>query len=86
MLRSRENLKRAPTYRMTSFWWLELGREHCSACGQTYVYETGYYCVGCDGGICSICVEETVSTNVFCAQCKASERIEINAGPGDLEG
>ena len=86
MLRSPENSKRAPSYKTVSFWWLELGREHCFACGQTYVYETGYYCAGCDGGLCSICVEETISTDIFCIQCKASERIVINGGSGDLEG
>ena len=74
MLLSRENLKRTATHPNNSPWWLELGREHCSACGQVYVYETGYYCAGCDGRICSICVEETVSVSVFCVHCKSSEK------------
>jgi len=85
MLPNREIAKRKPTYTVRSFWWLELGREQCSACGHTYVYETGYYCVACDGGLCSVCVEET-SADVFCAQCTTSERIETDARASDLEG
>lgn len=57
-------------------WWLESGREHCSACGHTYVHETGYYCAGCDGGICSMCLEETVSMSILCVRCKSSEEVE----------
>jgi hypothetical protein len=40
MLPNREIAKRKPTYKAYSFWWLELGREPCSDCGHTYVYET----------------------------------------------
>jgi len=57
-------------------WWLESGRERCSACGHNYVHETGYYCEGCDGPICSICVEENFSVSVFCVECKTSEKGE----------
>ena len=63
------DLKPARTNKAKAFWWLESGRESCSACGHTYVYETGYHCDACDGGLCSICIEETVSI-IFCAQCK----------------
>ena len=56
-------------------WWLESGREHCSACGHTYVSETGYYCAGCDGGLCSVCVEARIS-EILCAQCESSEKKE----------
>ena len=56
-------------------WWLESGRDDCSSCGQTYVFETGYYCEGCDGPLCSICVEE-VSSGVLCKECKTSENLE----------
>src|SRR5262245_36839368 len=57
----------------SSIWWLEPGREHCSSCGHTYVYETGYYCVVCDAGVCSICIEPTVHVSVFCFQCKDTQ-------------
>ena len=56
-------------------WWLESGRERCSKCGHSYVYETGYYCEGCDGPLCSICVE-TVAVSVVCVQCDDSEKGE----------
>ncbi|HYV06410.1 MAG TPA: hypothetical protein VFB82_17570, partial [Blastocatellia bacterium] len=56
-------------------WWLESGHERCSACGHAYVLETGYYCVSCDGTLCSICAE-TISVSVLCAACKCSEQVE----------
>ena len=56
-------------------WWLESGRESCSKCGHQYVYETGYYCEGCDGPLCSICVE-TFSASIVCVGCDSSERGE----------
>ena len=57
-------------------WWLESGHEHCSACGHTYVYETGYYCARCDRGLCSICINETISVSGVCVNCKSSEEDE----------
>jgi len=56
-------------------WWLESGRERCSKCGHQYVYETGYYCEGCDGPLCSICVE-TFTASVVCVRCEDSEKGE----------
>jgi len=49
-------------------WWLDSGTEICSACGHTYVYETEYRCVACDGPLCPMCVEET-KVEVFCSSC-----------------
>ncbi len=54
-------------------WWLEQGQEHCTSCGHTYVYETGYYCIVCDAGVCSICVEHTSQLTVFCIECKDTQ-------------
>jgi hypothetical protein len=54
-------------------WWLEDGTEICPACGQTYVYETGYRCAGCDMPICSICVEYEVAAELLCQICVECE-------------
>src|SRR6185503_20108192 len=70
----RMRLNQTPARRIESFWWLEIGRESCSSCGHSYVYETGFYCVGCDVGICSLCVEETITMDVFCLQCRSFEK------------
>ena len=86
MLPSRGSVKRNATRRTNSFWWLETGRESCSSCGHSYVYETGFYCVACDVGICSLCVEETIAIDVFCLQCRSFERVEKYGGTRNLEG
>ena len=57
-------------------WWLESGRERCSSCGHTYVYETGYYCAVCDSGLCSICVEVAIASEVYCGQCVNDQSVE----------
>ena len=53
-------------------WWLEFGSERCSACDQTYVYDTGYRCGVCDVALCSICIDENAAV-VWCVTCKLSE-------------
>ena len=55
-------------------WWLESGHELCSACGHTYVYETGFFCEACDGSLCWVCVEDTISGTVLCLECNGSEK------------
>lgn len=57
----RKSMKTAP-------WWLEPGTEICPACSHTYVIQTEYRCVACDGAICSMCVE-TTTTEVLCVGC-----------------
>jgi len=57
-------------------WWLESGREQCSTCGHSYVYESGYYCAGCDAELCSICVEVVVAAEVYCGQCLNDQSVE----------
>jgi len=47
-------------------WWLESGNEICPACSHTYVYETEYRCVACDGPLCPICVEYTTALEIYC--------------------
>jgi len=47
-------------------WWLESGSEICPACSHTYVYETEYRCVACDGPLCPICVEYTTALEIYC--------------------
>jgi hypothetical protein len=47
-------------------WWLESGTEICPACSHTYVYETEYRCVACDGPLCPICVEYTTALEIYC--------------------
>jgi hypothetical protein len=54
----RGNMSRAvAVIESESVWWLEEGSDWCRACGHSYVFETGYYCVDCDSGLCSICIE-----------------------------
>jgi len=67
-------------------WWLESGHEYCSSCGHTFLYEMGYYCISCDGALCSICVETGVSAIVLCTWCADSERGEsIDERASDME-
>jgi hypothetical protein len=56
----------------TSPWWLEPGTEICPACGHTYVIQTEYRCVECDGAICAMCVGTATATEVFCVGCDCS--------------
>ena len=57
-------------------WWLEDGTEICSPCGQTYAYQTEYRCAFCDGPICALCVETTVSLEFFCPECREAANAE----------
>ncbi|MEK6335011.1 MAG: hypothetical protein AABM67_08690 [Acidobacteriota bacterium] len=50
-------------------WWLEAGTENCPACSHTYVIQTEYRCVACDGPVCHMCVEHTIVAEVFCRGC-----------------
>jgi len=50
-------------------WWLEAGSEICPACSHTYVIQTEYRCIACDGPICEMCVERTIAADVFCPGC-----------------
>ena len=50
-------------------WWLEEGTEICPACSHTYVIQTEYRCVACDGAICAMCVETVTTTEVLCVGC-----------------
>src|SRR6266498_3165553 len=54
-------------------WWLEQGVEICPACGHTYVYQTEYRCVECDGPVCSVCVTRTIEMEFSCPTCISPE-------------
>jgi len=55
-------------------WWLEAGTEHCPACSHTYVIQTEYRCIACDGPVCQMCIECTLSAEVFCPGCMPAVR------------
>jgi len=54
-------------------WWLEQDGEICPACSHTYVYQTEYRCVGCDGPVCAFCVQQTVEMEFVCPTCVEPE-------------
>jgi hypothetical protein len=49
-------------------WWLDAGSETCPGCNHTYAYRTEFYCVDCDGPVCSVCVE-TITIESLCPDC-----------------
>ena len=56
-------------------WWLDDGTESCPECSHTYAYRTEFYCVDCDGPVCSVCVE-TVTIEALCPGCFKSRSSE----------
>jgi hypothetical protein len=60
----------------TAPWWFEDESEVCSACYQSYAYQTGHYCLDCDANLCSLCVQETVSVELLCHGCESARSTE----------
>jgi hypothetical protein len=55
-------------------WWLQADEE-CSVCGDVYVYEQAYYCVGCDGAICAGCVHIIGRSRLsYCRGCRPNPK------------
>jgi hypothetical protein len=54
-------------------WWLEDGAENCPACSHTYVIQTEYRCVACDGPLCSLCVTSVFEAESSCPDCVSPE-------------
>ena len=49
-------------------WWLIADVEVCAVCGEGYAYGTGYRCSGCDGAVCTFCIENR-SGEYWCVEC-----------------
>ena len=45
------------------------GTEICSTCQQSYAYQTGVYCLDCDGNVCPLCVRESETGEARCSGC-----------------
>ncbi len=58
------------------WWWFEGGTETCSVCSHSYAYQTGGYCLDCDGTVCSVCVQETVTMELLCPGCVTTRESE----------
>lgn len=51
-------------------WWLTEGSEICSACEAAVHPETLGFCVVCDRGVCTLCVDHSVTGGpVLCPAC-----------------
>jgi hypothetical protein len=62
-------------------WWLEQGTESCSNCNHTYAHRTEVFCFDCDGPVCAVCVQQTVTLELVCPSCLTNR----DTG-GDTEG
>jgi DNA-directed RNA polymerase subunit RPC12/RpoP len=57
-------------------WWLDDSEESCPACGHTYVIQTEYRCVACDGAVCSLCVASILDTEILCPDCVTAKEFK----------
>jgi hypothetical protein len=59
-------------------WWLTQGPEFCYLCEGSVHPEMLLYCIACDRGLCSLCLDENVqaSGDVLCPECRAEQDVE----------
>jgi hypothetical protein len=57
-------------------WWLQDDSESCQACSHAYAHRTEIYCVDCDGPVCPVCVQQTITLELICPGCADSRAVE----------
>jgi hypothetical protein len=67
-------------------WWLTDGTETCPACSQAYAYHTEIRCLDCDGPLCPICVQVTLTTTLefSCPDCVVVAGRSGDAGESEV--